>query len=262
VHSRHNEGLFERGSNVVDYWLAHCEGFDLGRSASGRHVTAVVCDRHTGHAHTLLVRSRTRRTRMVPAHAISAVDPFNKVLYLEPRTTFIRKTVPHFSARHAAAGLLVARHWLVALRAFVKPYAHNAAVGATTLGRAGLRAGARYGADGAAWLRPRLGAAAREAAVLARRSVRAFVTSARRWAPLVARQILLLLERAVAIGAHGRGRLRHARVTRHRARVAVPASTGGERGGDVDGLGAADDLDSMHRQGAGVGVDARAADAP
>jgi hypothetical protein len=232
VHRRHTEGLFERGSNVVDYWLAHCEGFDLGRSASGRHVTAVVCDRHTGHAHTLLVRSRTRRTRMVPAHAISAVDPFNKVLYLEPRATFIRKTVPHISARHAAAGILVARHWLVALRAFVKPYAHNAVVGATTLSSAGFRAGARYCADGAAWLRPRLRAAARQAAVLARRSVRAFVTSVRRRAPLVKERARLLAAGAVAIEARGRARLRHARVAR--ARVAVPASTDGEDAGDVD----------------------------
>jgi len=32
---RAREGLFERGSNVVDYWLAHCEGFKLGK-ANGR----------------------------------------------------------------------------------------------------------------------------------------------------------------------------------------------------------------------------------
>ena len=63
------EGVFQRGSHVVDYWLAHCEGFTLGK-ASARRVTGVVCDRHTGHAQTLYVESIRRRPRTVPARSV------------------------------------------------------------------------------------------------------------------------------------------------------------------------------------------------
>jgi hypothetical protein len=247
VHRRHNEGLFERGSNVVDYWLAHCEGFDLGRSASGRRVTGVVCDQRTGHARTLMVRSRARRTHMLPAQAISAVDPFNKVLYLEPRRiALIRKNLPRASARYAADGMRVARHWLVTLRAFVKPHARNALVRTVALGRAGFAAGTRYCADGAVWLRPRLRVAARETAVLARRGARAgrsntgaLATWVRRRAPVAARRALLLLQSAVAAEARGRATVRRARVTHRRAPLSArELDAGGIADGDVGDLGA------------------------
>lgn len=150
------EGVFERGSNVVDYWLAHCEGFKLGNATSGRRVAAVVCDRHTGHARTLLVESRRRRPHMLPARTIAAVDPFNKVLYLEPRRN---------------AGDVVAT--TVEL---VRPRAHRVVLAAmasarrsSTVVAAAVRNGSRYGKEGVVWLRPRSQAAAHTTFLLARK---------------------------------------------------------------------------------------------
>jgi hypothetical protein len=153
------EGVFERGSHVVDYWLAHCEGFTLGKAASARRVTGVACDRHTGHAHTIYVESIRRRPRTVPARSVAAVDPFKRVLYLERRAPVLRRT------REQAT-----------LRARVSPYAHSAArvglAGARrsgALAAAGCRIGARYGRNGVVWARPRLQAAARTAGPLLRK---------------------------------------------------------------------------------------------
>jgi hypothetical protein len=152
------EGVFERGSNVVDYWLAHCEGFTLGKASSARRVTGVVCDRHTGHAHTLYVESIRRRPRTVPARSVAAVDPFKRVLYLERHAPVLRR------ARENAT-----------LRARVSPYAQSAAraglAGARSSGAlavAGCRIGGRYGKNGVLWARPRLQAQARRTALGAR----------------------------------------------------------------------------------------------
>ena len=152
------EGVFQRGSHVVDYWLAHCEGFTLGK-ASARRVTGVVCDRHTGRAQTLYVESIRRRPRTVPARSVAAVDPFKRVLYLERRAPVLRR------ARQNTT-----------LRARVSPYAHSAAraclAGARrsgALAAAGCRIGARHGKNGVRWARPRLQAAARATPVLARK---------------------------------------------------------------------------------------------
>jgi hypothetical protein len=144
------EGLFERGNHVVDYWLAHCEGFKLGK----KRVTGVVCDQRTGHARTLLIESGLRKSHPLPARAIAAVDPFNKVLYLEPRATRrelrLRGLVGPHARRGAVVGMATAR-------------------GSVALAAAGLRIGGRHSKNGALWLGPRLGAAARTSALLARK---------------------------------------------------------------------------------------------
>jgi hypothetical protein len=138
------EGVFERGNHVVDYWLAHCEGFKLGKPTSSRQVAAVVCDQRTGRARMLVVKSGAGRPHTLSAAAIAAVDPFNKVLYLEPRAP--RRT----RQRAGAAAIAIARR----LRA---------------LAAAGAASGWRYGKDGAIWLRPRVRAAARTTALFTRK---------------------------------------------------------------------------------------------
>jgi hypothetical protein len=145
---RAREGLFERDSNVVDYWLAHCEGFTLGKATSGRRVTGVVCDQRTGRARTLFVESGLRRSHAVPAQAIAAVDPFNKVLYLEKRAPALPALppLPALPVRSSAEGVL--RAGATAARRF------------GVWAAAACRTGARYGRNGAVWLRPRLRAAA------------------------------------------------------------------------------------------------------
>jgi len=148
---RAREGLFERDSNVVDYWLAHCEGFKLGKATSGKRVTGVVCDERTGRARTLFVESGLRKSHALPAQRIAAVDPFNKVLYLEKRAP-TRATLP---ALPALPPLPVKRSAEGALRA-----GSSAARRFGVLAAAGARTGARYSRDGVVWLRPRLRAAA------------------------------------------------------------------------------------------------------
>ena len=144
---RAREGLFERGSNVVDYWLAHCEGFKLGKATSGKRVTGVVCDERTGHARTLFVESGLRKSHALPAQKIAAVDPFNKVLYLEKRAPALPAlpALPPLPVRRSAKG--ARRAGSAAARRF------------GVLAAAGLRTGARYSRDGVVWLRPRLRAA-------------------------------------------------------------------------------------------------------
>ncbi|MES1246704.1 MAG: hypothetical protein ABUS54_03400, partial [Actinomycetota bacterium] len=74
-------GVFGRESNVLDYWLAHCEGFTIGK----RPVTAVVIDPETRRARSLVVRRSRRRTQVVSADAIAAVDPSARVLHMARR---------------------------------------------------------------------------------------------------------------------------------------------------------------------------------
>lgn len=179
------KGVFERGSNVVDYWLAHCEGFTLGKATSGRRVTGVVCDRHTGHAHTLYVESSRRRPHTVPARSVAAVDPFARVLYLEQRAPIRRR------ARGKTP-----------LRMRVRPHARSAARAALAGAR---RSGAlavavcRYGKNGVAWARPRLQAAARATGPLVRKHyTRTALLARRRYAELA---LWLLPHLAAAVRA-------------------------------------------------------------
>jgi hypothetical protein len=102
---------------------------------------------------------------MLPARAVAAVDPFNKVLYLEPRR-----------ARTGHSTLTRTRRRLVTLREVASPYAHSLAragvAGARRSGAltaAGLRIAGRYGKDGVVWLSPRLQAGARTTALFARK---------------------------------------------------------------------------------------------
>ena len=181
------EGVFERGSNVVDYWLAHCEGFTLGKATSARRVTGVACDRHTGRAHTLYVESGRRRPRTVPARSVAAVDPFTRVLYLERRTRIRRRAHGEATPR---ASVRVRPHARTAARVALAGARRSGALAVT-----GGRAGARYGRNGVVWARPRLQAAARAAGPLVREHyVRTALLARRRYAELA----LWLLPRVAA----------------------------------------------------------------
>ena len=94
---RPGEGSFEKGSHVLEYWLANSEGFALARPKSRRRVTAVVLDPGTRQARSLVVR-RGRRTQVVSASTVTAVDPRRRVLYTAPR----RRPVPRAAAQKSA----------------------------------------------------------------------------------------------------------------------------------------------------------------
>jgi hypothetical protein len=79
--------VFERGSNVHEYWLAHAEGFQVvSRRKPRDRVDHVVVDRELGSATALVVRrKRGRRPKRIPVMSVSAVDPFERVIYLAPK---------------------------------------------------------------------------------------------------------------------------------------------------------------------------------
>ena len=154
---RSSEGVFEKGSHVLVYWLANSEGFTLSQRPVKRRVTGVVIDPATGQAHSLVVgRSQ------VSADAVTAVDVRKRTLYLSRRR---RERAPRDYAwltaarrQAAAAGMAIARltgagarrsaifaaHWArvgatatdARLRPLASAYAHNAAAIAGAYARA------------------------------------------------------------------------------------------------------------------------------
>lgn len=163
--------LFERGSNVVDYWLAHAEGFEVGSARIGRErVERVIVEPTTGRARGLIVHAPFRRRRLIRAEAFIAADPLQRRLHLErdsePQTAsagkeaisalvasalWMRRTLPPLT-RRAAVRIAVLCAWLqphvrVAIRSGLR-FVHTAWVATTAI---------------LVWLRPRL----RYAAVVA-----------------------------------------------------------------------------------------------
>ena len=166
---REQPTVFRRGSNVLEYWLAHAEGFEVAsRRVRPARVERVVVDPVRGHATGLIVRSfgvgRSRR-RIVAADAVVAVDPFLRTLHLahSPRAlppagaraaSLLAAATTDAPDRGAAppatsAGACAARAWLAPRLKQANSIAE----------RYGREAGVRIG-TATAWLRPRLRALA------------------------------------------------------------------------------------------------------
>ena len=77
--------VFGRGSNVLEYWLARAEGFDVrARGTRVGVVEGVVLDPARGRASALVLSSRfLHRRRVVLAGAVEAVDPEARLFELE-----------------------------------------------------------------------------------------------------------------------------------------------------------------------------------
>jgi hypothetical protein len=162
--------VFRRGSNVLEYWLAHAEGFEVA-SGTGRRarVESVYVDPVRGHATGLVVRSsgvgRSHR-RLLAADTVVAVDPFLRTLHLA------RPSTEQPPAGMRAASLVVAaadrsRRTLAPLPPAVSAgaragYAWSAPrlrQASSTAARFGLKLGVSIGIAGA-WLGPRVRALA------------------------------------------------------------------------------------------------------
>jgi len=73
--------VFPRGSHVLEYWLAHAEGFTVRSRGS---VERVIVEPLYGRATALVVRSgRFRRRQVVSAADVTSVDPEARVLELD-----------------------------------------------------------------------------------------------------------------------------------------------------------------------------------
>jgi hypothetical protein len=168
---RHRNGntVFERGDRVLDYWLVHSEGFAVVRGSARRRVGGVVVDPADGRARTLLVRGDTRgRSRPVSAASVVAVDPFEKVLYLERRSPVAARAAGRAGKRSAVRVGMAAQRlggggrrtaaWLLPR---AQAYGRVAVVVLAELARRAAVAGARHGRAAAAWSRPRAAAGAR-----------------------------------------------------------------------------------------------------
>lgn len=142
---------FARGSTVLDYWLAHSEGFTV--QPLGARVERVVAAVPVGRADVLIVRSRRMRRRMsIPAASIAAVEPSSGRLLLDAET-------PHrgSSPRLAVTGWQSTRAGSKAAVAWLGPRVARTGATSARLSRA---AAARI-SYGAAWLAPRVGRGAR-----------------------------------------------------------------------------------------------------
>jgi hypothetical protein len=157
--------VFRRGSNVLEYWLAHAEGFEVACGAGRRaRVERVYVDPVQGRATDLVVRlpgvGRSHR-RTVAADTVVAVDPFLRTLHLARSTE-----QPSASAR--AASLVVAAADRSRRTVAPLPPAVSAGVRAgyawsaphlrqtgSTAARLSLKLGVAIGALGA-WLSPRM----------------------------------------------------------------------------------------------------------
>jgi len=76
--------VFRRGSHVLEYWLAHAEGFDVASRASHVGVVeGVRIEPRRGRARELVVRTPVlHRRRRLAADAFVAVDPAARRLEL------------------------------------------------------------------------------------------------------------------------------------------------------------------------------------
>jgi hypothetical protein len=157
--------VFRRGSNVLDYWLAHAEGFVVAsRSTRVGIVKRVVVDPVRGHADRLVVRTPLlRRRRVVPAEAITAVDPAARRLQVEqPERPKPVRTRPPLGPKLRTASDRVRPLGAAAARAVAAALVWTARAGA-----AATVAAARHARTAGVWLRPRVKARAGEARVAA-----------------------------------------------------------------------------------------------
>ena len=96
--------VFGRGSNVLDYWLAHAQGFEVDSGRRNRERVESVVVESDGRATTLVVHSSLRRRRrLLPAEAFAAVDPFARALHLECERRQSESTCTRIAAALAPA---------------------------------------------------------------------------------------------------------------------------------------------------------------
>ena len=215
--------VFERGSNVHEYWLAHAEGFHVvSRRKPRDRVDHVVVDRELGTATALVVRrKRGRRTKRIPVRWVSAVDPFERLLYLTPRRR------AHTAAERMRLHLVdAARTALQAQHAAVDRLRPRTLEAARATQRECVRA--------ALWLQPRLVEAGRRATVAYARGYHTLNTSWRAAYAWLQPRVATLVRRAARAIRNAPNGIR-TRATALKGPRPGPLVDGGEDPGQVTG---------------------------
>jgi hypothetical protein len=133
--------VFPRGSHVLEYWLAHAEGFTV--RSRGR-VERVIVEPLYGRATALVIRSgRLRRRQVVSAAEVTAVDPEARVLEVEAPAPPAPRGPSRTAERARSAGAWVAPRIRTAL--------HEVWAATLTLLTAAIAAGRSLAASGARW---------------------------------------------------------------------------------------------------------------
>jgi hypothetical protein len=187
--------VFARGTAVLDYWLARCEGMTV--QPLGARVLEVVLSEPYGRAQALVVRSRVPgRTRTIPVEQIVAVSPWADELLLGDawvRRGDRRRLAARFETGRAllyrlAGGALAAavvggregvvfgRRVVAALHTGAQRLRPHAARAGSSLAACG-RAGSRRTGTGARWVAPRLVRLARAAALQAANGLARFAAA-------------------------------------------------------------------------------------
>ncbi|HZT92470.1 MAG TPA: hypothetical protein VFA05_10570 [Gaiellaceae bacterium] len=154
--------LFPRGTNVLDYWLAHAEGFVV--YPLGARVEQVVAA-PDGRAAGLVIRSRAGRRRTIDAAAVAGVDPAAQVLVLARHRSPVSLPAAARRTAHAARRTSTAR--ASAVLTWTRPHAASLSIAARSAGAAGARAAFAAGR----WLAPRVADATAVALIVATRLV-------------------------------------------------------------------------------------------
>jgi hypothetical protein len=216
--------VFERGSKVHEYWLAHAEGFHVvSRRKPRDRVDHVVVDRERGSATALVVRRRHgRRPKRIPVMSVSAVDPFERLLYLTPQRR-ARSTATDRGRRHVAHAIASALCAQRAALAWLRPRA----IGAAYAVRLGL-------VRAALWLRPHLVETGRRTTVAYTRGYHASRTFSRDAYAWVQPRIVTLVRRAARAVRSAPNGIR-TRATALKGPRPGPLVDGGEKPGQVTG---------------------------
>jgi hypothetical protein len=104
------ETRFEGDGPVARYWLSRCEGFEVAGEARGV-VEELILDADPFVPTHIVVRTRSRRRKVIAAAAVTSVDPSDRVLVVKrrgrreaPRSQPSRRSAQQ--VRHAATSTL------------------------------------------------------------------------------------------------------------------------------------------------------------
>jgi len=106
---------FEGGGPVARYWLANCEGFLVKGGARGV-VEDLIHDADPHVTTRLVIRTRTRRRKIISASTIATVVPAESVLIVSPRSARVRVAVLRIAARRIVSAVPPTRMALLGVR--------------------------------------------------------------------------------------------------------------------------------------------------